>query len=194
MRVIAGEAKGRKLHAPTGRAVRPSAARMRESAFGILDHRDAIAGARVLDLFAGTGALGIEALSRGARSLVAVEQSRQAAATLRRNLQACGLMDRAEVIVQPITRVLARLGHAGGVFDLVLIDPPYRSGLVQPTLESLIALELVAPGGWVLVEHARDESVEPVGVLERTLVRHYGSTAISLLSSGHAEVEAHAFH
>src|SRR5690554_791748 len=102
MRVIAGTAKGRRLRVPPGLRVRPSGARLRESAFGILEHRGAIEGARVLDLFAGTGALGIEALSRGARELVAVEHDRDVARILQANLQQTGVADRARVLVEPV--------------------------------------------------------------------------------------------
>ena len=109
MRVIAGTAKGRRLRVPAGLHVRPSGARLRESAFGILEHRGAIEGARVLDLFAGTGALGIEALSRGARALVAVEQDRSVAALLRENVAHAGFADRSEISVQPVLGALARL-------------------------------------------------------------------------------------
>jgi 16S rRNA (guanine966-N2)-methyltransferase len=192
MRVIAGEAKGRRLSAPEGRAVRPSAARMRESAFGILAHRDAIVGARALDLFAGTGALGIEALSRGAGSLVAVEQAREAARVLLQNLEHCGFATRAEVIARPIAPALVRLGEAGRKFDLVLIDPPYGSGLIESTLASVVEFGLLDDHAWLLVEHSSRESVAPTGCLEPQLVRTYGSTAITLLAKGSREVRVHA--
>ena len=136
MRVIAGTAKGRRLRVPAGLHVRPSGARLRESAFGILEHRGAIEGARVLDLFAGTGALGIEALSRGAASLVAVEQDRSVAKLLQSNVENAGFADRTRVVVQSAERAVAQL-PAGESFDLVLIDPPYREGLAQPVLERL---------------------------------------------------------
>jgi len=190
MRVIAGEAKGRRLHAPGGRRVRPSAARFRESAFGILAHRHAIEGARVLDLFAGTGALGIEALSRGAASLVAVEQSRHAAQALRDNLAACGFADRAEVLVQEIDAALGRLARQERRFDLVLIDPPYHSGLVEPTLRAIVAHCLTEPGGRVLVEHARDEAVGATTPFESELMRNYGTTALTLLHRSAAETSS----
>jgi len=192
MRVIAGEARGRRLDAPAGRAVRPSAARMRESAFGILSHRDAIVGARVLDLFAGTGALGIEALSRGAGSLVAVEQGREAARVLLRNLERCGFVDRAEVINAPVAAALGRLAQAGRTFDLVLVDPPYGSDLVEPTLAALVELGLLDGAAWLVVEHARRKVIPAIDGLERRLVREYGSTAVTLLAKGSSEVKVHA--
>jgi 16S rRNA (guanine(966)-N(2))-methyltransferase RsmD len=180
MRVIAGTAKGRRLRVPAGLHVRPSGARLRESAFGILEHRGAIAGARVLDLFAGTGALGIEALSRGARSLVAVEQDRGVAALLRDNLAHAGFAGAAQVKVEPVLAALRRLS-AGEPFDLVLVDPPYRAGLVAPVLEMLADRSLVAPGGFVLIEHACREHVSWPTRLTLELERPCGDSTITLL-------------
>ena len=197
MRVIAGTAKGRRLRVPAGLHVRPSGARLRESAFGILEHRGAIEGARVLDLFAGTGALGIEALSRGARSLVAVEQDRGVAKLLQSNVEHAGFAGRARVIVQPAERAVAQL-PAGGTFDLVLIDPPYREGLAQPVLERLAERALVTPDGLVLVEHARVESLVWPETWELELERRFGDSTITLLRAAQpdhrSEVPTHAHH
>ena len=189
MRVIAGTAKGRRLRVPVGLHVRPSGARLRESAFGILEHRGAIADARVLDLFAGTGALGIEALSRGAAALVAVEQDRDVAKLLRENVEHAGFAAATRIVVAPVLRALAQAMLADALaqlppdepFDLVLIDPPYRAGLADPALDALAARHLVAPGGAVLVEHARIEAVvrPPAWTLE--LDRPCGDSTITLL-------------
>jgi len=195
MRVIAGTAKGRRLRVPAGLQVRPSGARLRESAFGILEHRGAIAGARVLDLFAGTGALGIEALSRGARALVAVEQDRSVAALLRDNVAHAGFADCTQIHVQPVLAALARLSP-DSPFDLVLVDPPYREGLVAPVLEVLGARGLVAPDGFVLVEHARVEQVSWPATLTLDLERPCGDSTITLLRKAQPddsrEVPTHA--
>lgn len=197
MRVIAGTAKGRRLRVPAGLHVRPSGARLRESAFGILEHRGAIEGARVLDLFAGTGALGIEALSRGARLLVAVEQDRGVAKLLQSNVEHAGFAGRARVIVQPAERAVAQL-PAGESFDLVLIDPPYREGLAQPVLERLAERALVTPDGLVLVEHARVESLVWPETWELELERRFGDSTITLLRAAQpdhrSEVPTHAHH
>ena len=197
MRVIAGTAKGRRLRVPAGLHVRPSGARLRESAFGILEHRGAIEGARVLDLFAGTGALGIEALSRGARSLVAVEQDRGVAKLLQSNVEHAGFAGRARVIVQPAERAVAQL-PAGESFDLVLSDPPYREGLAQPVLERLAERALVTPDGLVLVEHARVESLVWPETWELELERRFGDSTITLLRAAQpdhrSEVPTHAHH
>jgi len=180
MRVIAGTAKGRRLRVPAGLHVRPSGARLRESAFAILEHRGAIEGARVLDLFAGTGALGIEALSRGAATLVAVEKDRSVASLLQSNVEHAGFADRTRVIAQPAERALAQL-PAGEAFHLVLADPPYREGLAQPVLERLAERSLVAPGGFVLVERARGETLVWPENWELELDRRFGDSTITLL-------------
>src|SRR5512136_2612918 len=119
MRVIAGTARGRKLLCPPGRAVRPTPDRVREALFSILG--EAVPGARVADLFAGTGALGLEALSRGAASALFVEKDRRTAELLRRNLQECGFSGRAEVVAGDSVTLLAR-GLPGGA-DLLFLDP-----------------------------------------------------------------------
>lgn len=197
MRVIAGTAKGRRLRVPAGLHVRPSGARLRESAFGILEHRGAIDGARVLDLFAGTGALGIEALSRGATSLVAVEQDRAVAKLLQSNVENAGFADRTRVVVQPAERAVAQLPD-GESFDLVLVDPPYREGLAQPVLERLAERGLVTPDGLVLVEHARVESLAWPETWELELERRFGDSTITLLRAAQpdhrSEVPTHAHH
>lgn len=181
MRLIAGEAKGRKLQAPRGLRVRPSGARLRESAFGILDHRDAISGARVLDLFAGTGALGLEALSRGAAHLVAVEKARDVAAVLRENVEHCGFGDRADIRIEAARDALAALAREAAPFDLVLVDPPYRQGLADEALEHLLSTELLAPGARVLIEHARDERIDPPAGYEVEVERRCGDSLLTLL-------------
>jgi 16S rRNA (guanine966-N2)-methyltransferase len=180
MRVIAGEAKGRALQVPRGLRVRPTASRLRESLFGMLEHRGAVDGARVQDLFAGAGGLGIEALSRGAASLVAVERDAAVARVLASNLQRCGFAERARILVQPAASAIRHLAHAER-FDLVLVDPPYGGGEVEATLRALAAARVVAPGGTVVVETARGEAVAaPAGMAERA-VRVQGDSQVTLL-------------
>lgn len=195
MRVIAGTAKGRRLRVPAGLHVRPSGARLRESAFGILEHRGAIAGARVLDLFAGIGSLGIEALSRGATALVAVEQDRAVAKLLQANVEHVGFAAQTTLQVHPVLSVLERL-PASAPFDLVLVDPPYRAGLAGPVLDALCARRLLAPDAYVLVEHARVEDVAWPSTLELDVERPCGDSTITLLRAAQPEqrpeVPAHA--
>ncbi len=181
MRLIAGEAKGRRLNVPRGLHVRPSGARLRESAFGILDHRDAISNRRVLDLFAGTGSLGLEALSRGAECLVAVEKARDVARILRENVANCGYQDRVDVQVESVCSALERMSGRTPAFDLVLVDPPYRQNLVPDVLEDLLRLELLADGGRVLIEHARDERISPPPGYDVEVERRCGDSLLTLL-------------
>ena len=181
MRLIAGESKGRRIEVPRGLHVRPSSARFRESAFGILEHRDAITDSCVLDLFAGSGILGLEALSRGARDVVAVEVDSGVARILRRNAEHCGVADRFDVCVLEVDRALARLEKTGRVFDLVFIDPPYRAGLLDGALERLAASGLVGPGGRVVVEHAKEEDLGPSPQFETEAERKFGSTRLTIL-------------
>jgi 16S rRNA (guanine(966)-N(2))-methyltransferase RsmD len=179
MRIVAGIARGRRLRAPKGRAVRPTADRVKEAVFSILSSRYLCAGIPVLDLFAGTGSLGIEALSRGAAEAVFVESDRAAAAAIRGNLQAAGFG--ALVLVMPVARALAALRAEGRRFGGVFVDPPYDRGWVDQTLALLEKGAMVAEGGWVVVEHGRDE--EPparVGALVRADGRRYGDTRIEL--------------
>lgn len=125
MRVVAGELRGRRLVAPSGASTRPTSDRVREATFNALTSMGALDDARVLDLFAGSGALGIEALSRGATSATFVERDRAALAALRTNLDACGLgPDRAEVVVGDAA-ALVSTGRLAGPWDLALLDPPY---------------------------------------------------------------------
>jgi 16S rRNA (guanine966-N2)-methyltransferase len=125
MRVVAGTARGRRLEAPAGHEVRPTSDRVREAVFNALGSLGAVEDAEVLDLFAGTGALGIEALSRGARSCTFVERDPAASRLVERNLAGTGLADRAVVVREPAERALARAVADDRRFDLALLDPPY---------------------------------------------------------------------
>lgn len=179
MRIVAGIARGRRLRAPKGRLVRPTADRVKEAVFSILESREACAGRAVLDLFAGAGTLGIEALSRGARTAVFVEPSRTAAEAIRLNLSAAGL--EGEVLEMPAKRAIGRLAKDGERFDGAFLDPPYGEGWIARTLAELDAAELITPGGWVVVEHGRREPAAPtVGRLVQRLSRRYGDTEISV--------------
>jgi 16S rRNA (guanine966-N2)-methyltransferase len=138
-----------------------------------------MAGARVLDLYAGSGALGIEALSGGAGSLVAVERDRETARTLAQNFCACGFEGRVELLVEPALAALGRL--SGREFDLVLLDPPYESGEIGPVLDALAARGLVAAAGLVVVEHGRRDAVAAPAALDLELERRYGDSSLTLL-------------
>jgi 16S rRNA (guanine966-N2)-methyltransferase len=180
MRVIAGIARGRRLASPpAGAATRPTSDKVREALFSVLG--EAVLEARVLDLFAGTGALGIEALSRGARHATFVEADRGLCEIVRQNLATVGLGDRATVLTRDVRRAASAL--TGGPYDLVLMDPPYSKGLEGEALRMLVAAHLLAPDALVVVEHTSRETPtlppEVAAVLEPERTRVYGDTAFT---------------
>jgi 16S rRNA (guanine(966)-N(2))-methyltransferase RsmD len=180
MRVIAGEARGRKLSVPPGLQVRPSGARLRESAFGILEHRGAIVEANVLDLFAGSGSLGIEALSRGASRVVAVEQDRRVAECLIANADRCGFAARHRTLVRPVLGALGSFGP-DAVFDLIFLDPPYGKVDIDAILGKIAAGSLLCADGVIMVEHPHAEGPDAGGDLEVDLRRRFGGSEITIL-------------
>jgi len=181
VRIIAGELRGRRLRTPPGRSTRPTADRTREAVFDILG--DLPRGAWVLDLFAGSGAFGIEALSRGAAGAVFVENDRRAFAVLRGNLQALDLGRRSRAFFRDAARGLGFLAR-GFRFRIAFLDPPYRAGLVPPALQALAAAGCMDPAGLLVVEHAADEEVpESAGPFRRSDLRRYGDTLVSFYSS-----------
>jgi 16S rRNA (guanine(966)-N(2))-methyltransferase RsmD len=174
MRIVSGTARGRRLAAPRGLATRPTSDRVRGAIFNLLGQY--FDGGDVLDLYAGTGALALEALSRGCARAVCVERDRAAAEALRRNAADCGFADRVEVRQERVEVVLPRLPR--GAFALAFLDPPYAEGPAA-ALEALPPL--LAPGAWVVAEHdARDEPRERYGGLVRVDRRTYGDTGISI--------------
>jgi 16S rRNA (guanine966-N2)-methyltransferase len=174
MRVVAGELRGRRLASAAGRQTRPTSERARAGLFDWLG--EVVIGARVLDLFAGCGALGIEALSRGAAHACFVEQSRAAASALRTNLRQLALERVAEVRVGDVGRVLAALGAEP--FDLILADPPYASDWGERLVADARLLGLLAPGATLVVERsARAPSPESAPGLVRVAQRRFGETA-----------------
>lgn len=181
MRVIAGTAKGRRLRAGRGLAVRPTADKVKGALFNILESRFNLEAAEILDLFAGSGALGIEALSRGAATVTFVEQAAPALRLLRENVRVCGFEGRARVRAMAVPRALAQLARARARFDGVLLDPPYGRGLLDNTLGALAEHALVRPGGWVMLEHHIDEAPPAgAGPLRLTQTRRYGKTGLAL--------------
>jgi 16S rRNA (guanine(966)-N(2))-methyltransferase RsmD len=179
MRVIAGRFKGRTLITPKGMRVRPTADRVRESIFNILGPTWTYH--TVLDLFAGTGALGIEALSRGADSVVFVEHGRDASRVLRTNLHVVEAGAAARIIPVSATRAIRLLADEGAVFDLIFMDPPYGKRLVDGTLTAIVNSAVLAPDGIVVAEHGRTDLVNCPNSLEQYLQRRYGDTAVSFI-------------
>jgi 16S rRNA (guanine966-N2)-methyltransferase len=178
MRVIGGAAKGRRLLTPKGRAVRPTADRVKESLFNILP-RD-LSGMRVLDLFAGTGNLSIEALSRGAAHALLIDASARSAAAIKANLRRLGFAAQSEVWIAPVNRSLRSLARRREAFDYVFIDPPYDQGLATRALEVVAQCHLLRDTGTVVIEHSARESVKPFyGSLQLHDQRRYGDTLLS---------------
>lgn len=177
MRVISGTLKGKKLFSVKGRSLRPTSDRVRESVFDIL--QGIIEGRRVLDLFAGTGAMGIEALSRGALAAVFIENDPSSLDALRRNLAACRLEGVSEVLAKESEEGLRFLEGRGGNFEFIFLDPPYGKGLARGTVNRLAESALLKPETLIVAEHSPAEVVEGIFPLERVDFRRYGSTRIS---------------
>lgn len=175
MRVIAGTAGGRTLRAPRSRDTRPITDRVKESLFGILG--EGVVGARMLDLYAGSGAIGIEALSRGAEHCTFVERGREALDVLRQNLEHTGLSARATVLPVPVERFLA--GRAGETFDLAMLDPPFAERAILAPLEALVPS--LAPGATVVVRTFWRTQVPSPAALVVTRTRRFGETLLTFL-------------
>jgi 16S rRNA (guanine966-N2)-methyltransferase len=180
VRIVAGSHRGRRISAPPGDATRPTADRVREAVFSIVGP---VEGLDVLDLFAGSGALGLEALSRGAASATLVERAPRAVACIRANVAGLGMEGRARVVPRDWRTALRAERSAGRAFGLCLLDPPYTlTDRVVTDLGDLLA-PVVAPPGIVVIEHsAASPTPEPTGLEIATRIdRTYGDTAVSVL-------------
>ena len=174
MRVITGTARGRKLAALEGREVRPTTDMVKEAMFSIIQFE--VEGASVLDLFAGSGQLGIEALSRGARFCVFVDSSRDSQNIVRQNLQTTGLAKQSRVAAMDCADFLR---STGDTFDIALLDPPYGKGLLQEVLPLLVPR--MSPGGAILCESPKGEALpEAVGEYRIRKTYSYGKIALTL--------------
>jgi 16S rRNA (guanine966-N2)-methyltransferase len=181
VRIVAGEFRGRALAAPRTQTIRPTADRLRESLFNVLAHAydDVVVDARVLDLFAGTGALGLEAISRGARYAIFVEEGVEARGLIRDNVEAFGLTGRTKLLRRDATK----LGPAGTVdpFQLVFADPPYGRGLGEAALQSAVEGGWLAPGALVVLEEEAKAQIGEIPGLERLETRQAGESQLIFL-------------
>ena len=178
MRVIGGNARGRRLKVPKGQNLRPTAARVKEALFNILPHD--LSGTKVLDLFAGTGNVTIEALSRGAAAAILVDSSVESGKAIRENLGRLHLTDRTKVWIMPVTRALRFLARHGETFDLIFLDPPYDYKWIDRTLRIIAGERLLRESGMLIAEHSIREKVEPrYDSLSLHDQRRYGSTLLS---------------
>ena len=181
MRIISGISKGKRLCTLRGRAIRPTSDRVKESIFNILGKE--VDGRHVLDLFAGTGNVGIEALSRGATRTVFVEKERSAIDLIKKNLSHCGFEDRVHIMTGEVERAIRLLHRKGEVFDFIFMDPPYRRGLVQKTLGILQAQPLHHEDSILVIEHDRRETLsESTEGWTLARKRQFGDTVVSFIA------------
>jgi 16S rRNA (guanine966-N2)-methyltransferase len=181
LRIISGTLRGKKLHPFQGIGIRPTSDRTREAIFNILSHR--VQDAVVLDLFSGSGALGIEALSRGSREATFIDISPAAVDLLKKNLHSCGFEDKSRMMVWNIKRNLNCLKSLDRQYNLVFLDPPYHSDLVLPALTHLKNAQTLTQGACLILEHGHmDELPLPLTGYALLDQRKYGKTLVSFLT------------
>ncbi|MEJ2366899.1 MAG: 16S rRNA (guanine(966)-N(2))-methyltransferase RsmD [Acidobacteriota bacterium] len=179
MRIIAGKFRGKKLLAPRGKVTRPTGAKVREALFDLLGGR--IEGCLFVDLYAGSGAVGLEALSRGAESVVFSEQGAAAYALLRRNVDLFQAGDAVRAFKLPVRRALDMLETAGREPDVFFLDPPWADGVWEETLEALDRGPLLKRGAVVVVEHPSRRPVKAPPGLQLLKTRRYGDTSLTIM-------------
>jgi len=176
MRIIAGEYKGRKLDSPIGDAVRPTADKVKEAIFNLLmnDTWDCV----FVDLFAGTGSLGLEALSRGAKRCYFCDNSRESLKLIKNNISKCGALDKSIILAGDFQKALSQIREQ---VQVILLDPPYKAGFYETCLEEIDRLDLLDKNGIIIAEHGvRDEIPAEVGQLVRVRQRKYGKVMVSI--------------
>lgn len=187
MRIVSGALRGRTLVTPAGQGTRPTSDRARQAVFNILEHAawaPELRGARVIDLFAGSGALGFEAISRGAAFCLFVETDEAARGAIRENIDSFGLFGATRIHRRDATDLGVRPASAGAPFDLAFMDPPYRQGLAEKALAGLATGDWLGPGAVVMVERASDEAdLAPEGFTALD-ARDYGAARVQFLRFG----------
>lgn len=189
MRIVAGSLKGRAIVTPEGQNTRPTSDRARQAIFNVLEHAPWAEGlheARVIDLYAGSGALGFEALSRGAAFCLFVDTDDGARGAIRENMDAYGLFGRCRVHRRSATDLGPRPGSAGEAFTLAFLDPPYARGLGEQTLARLLEGGWLAPGAVVVFERGSDEPEIDTPGYERLDARDYGAARVLFLRASEA--------
>lgn len=184
MRIVSGQFKGRPIVTPPGQTTRPTSDRARQAVFNILEHAawaPELRGARVLDLFAGSGALGLEAISRGAAFCLFVETDDAARGAIRENIEAYGLFGSTRIHRRDATDLGPRPGSAGAPFDLAVLDPPYHKGLAEKALAEVLAHGWLKPGAIVMVERGSDENAFAPPGFEVLDARDYGAARVHFL-------------
>lgn len=179
MRVIAGKYRGRKLDPIKGIDIRPTSDRVKESLFNILGA--SVIDSVFLDLFSGTGGIGIEALSRGARHVVFIDTSLKSIKVLQGNLDHLNIKDNVEVFQKEYSEAISRLYKYNKQFDIIFIDPPYNIGMAQNALELIDKYPIISQSGLIIVEHdLEDEMPQQVGKLYKHRIKQYGNTVLSI--------------
>lgn len=180
LRIVSGKLKGQRLKGPKGAPIRPAAARVRKSLFEILGD---LSGKEVLDLFAGSGAMGLEALSRGANHVTFVDANQQAVSLLFQNLEKTGQLEKCHIMKRKVTLALEALHRKKQRFDVIFVDPPYDQGQIRISLKKISEYGLLAPGGSLLCEHSPREYPDFLSGLQKVDERKYGQTIVSFFKT-----------
>ena len=182
MRVLSGKSRGCKLKAPEGLSTRPTTDRIKESLFNIL--APDIYDCRFLDIFSGSGAIAIEALSRGAKEAVLIDSSDKAMAVIRENLIHTKLSDNAETMKSDVFSALNTLGSKGRRFDIIFMDPPYAAGLYEKTLETIVRYNILADDGYIVAEQSSDDEAVDIEGLKNYRIKDYKTTKMVFYALG----------
>lgn len=190
MRIIGGDAKGRRLYSPKNSKIRPTSDGIKESLFNILQE---VSGKSFLDLFAGCGNVGLEALSRGAAKVVFVEKSPVMVNAIRRNLLELGIINKYEILETEVARGIKKLQRKGERFDFLFADPPYEKGFMREIFQYLGEGEMISPNGVAIVQHSIREDIQGTltGTFMLTDQRRYGDTRISFFKRMEREKGTH---
>lgn len=185
MRIITGDYRGRKLETPIGNDVRPTTDKVKEAIFNIIQQE--IYGAVCADLFAGTGNLGLEALSRGAKMCYFCDNSRESLNLIKTNVKKCGAQDKSVILAGDFSKGLARISEK---VDIFFLDPPYSEGLYEKCLDTIESLDLLSDDGIIIAEHGiRDYVPEKIGNLEIVKERKYGKIMVTIYSYAKDDAE-----
>ncbi len=181
LRITGGQLRGRSVACPDGLDVRPTSSKVRQAFFNILGSR--IDGALFLDLFAGSGLMGFEAISRGARGVTFVEENKAQATSIKKSSVIFKVPAEADVVISDVRRVWPHISVTGAKYDIVFADPPYKKGYGKQILAGLVEYKLLAPDSLVIIEHNRDDLIEvDDGSLMKVDYREYGKSALSFFS------------
>ncbi len=187
MRVISGSARGLKLNAPKGLATRPTTDRIKESLFNMIAFD--LYGCRFLDLFSGSGGIGIEALSRGASKAVLVDHAQESIKAITLNLEKARLAEKAEVLCMKVNDAIAMLGARNEIFDIIFMDPPYDKGFTDSTLYSILNAHILAPDALIIAEQSQQEDIPHAQELEVVRIKDYKITKMTFLKLKKSSLE-----